>query len=67
MIALLTLILLNLPTRTSTRLKSAISGVFLPLFGLAATSQQVSEKAGNTIVPRKILLKENDALTQTNT
>ncbi len=66
LIALLTLIMLNLPTRTSMRLKSAISGVFLPLFGLAGTAQQISGKTGDSLVPRSVLLKENSALTHTN-
>jgi rod shape-determining protein MreC len=66
LIALFTLIVLNLPTRTSTRLKSAISGLFLPLFGLAGTAQQVSGKAGDALVPRKVLLNENDALKHDN-
>jgi rod shape-determining protein MreC len=66
LIALFTLVVLNLPTRTSTRLKSAISGVFLPLFGLAGTTQQVSERSGDALIPRSVLLKENDALSRTN-
>jgi len=66
LIALFTLIVLNLPTRTSARLKSAISGIFLPLFGLAGTTQQLSGKAGDALIPRSVLLKENDALTRTN-
>jgi len=66
LIALFTLIVLNLPTRTSMRLKSAISGVFLPLFGLAGTTQQISGKTGDALVPRTVLLKENAVLTRTN-
>jgi len=62
LVALLTLIMLNLPTRTSARLKSAISGLFLPMFGLAGTTQKASGQAGDAVVPKKVLLKENNAL-----
>lgn len=66
LVTLLTLIVLNLPTRTSARLKSAISGLFLPLFGLAGTTQKLSGKAGDTVVPKKVLIQENNELQRTN-
>ena len=66
LVALLTLILLNLPSRTSARLKSAISGLFLPMFGLAGATQKVSEHAGDAAVPKKVLLTENNALQDEN-
>lgn len=66
LVALLTLIVLNLPSQTAARLKMAIGSFFLPLFGLAGASQQLAGQAGDAIVPRKVLLKENDDLKREN-
>jgi rod shape-determining protein MreC len=65
-VAVLTLILLNLPSHTSARLKLAIGSLFLPLFGLANSSDQLANKAGDAITTRGELLKENDALRRQN-
>jgi rod shape-determining protein MreC len=65
-VVVLTLVFLKLPSRTATQFKLAIGGLFLPLFGLAGSSQQVVEKAGNAIVPRKDLLKQIDQLRREN-
>jgi rod shape-determining protein MreC len=61
-VVLLTLILLNLPSHTAARLKLAIGSLFLPLFGLANSSDQLANKAGDAITTRTELLKENAAL-----
>jgi len=66
LVVLLTLIFLNLPNRTAARLKLAIANVFLPLFGLADASEQLAGKAADAVVPRKELLKQNEALRQEN-
>ncbi|HEX4342622.1 MAG TPA: rod shape-determining protein MreC [Verrucomicrobiae bacterium] len=66
LVTVLTLIVLNLPSRTSARLKSAISGFFLPLFGLAGATQKISGQAGDAIVPKSVLLRENNALQEEN-
>jgi rod shape-determining protein MreC len=62
LVVLSALIILNLPSRTTARLKLGIGGVFLPLFGLASSSQQAVESAGETMVPRRDLLKQNESL-----
>jgi cell shape-determining protein MreC len=62
LVAVVALIIFNLPTQTMSRFKLAISGLFLPLFGLAGSSQQALQKTGNTILPRNILAKENEKL-----
>ena len=59
---LLTLVLLNLPSRTAAQFKLAISGIFIPLFGLAGSSQRLTEKAGSTVVPRQELLRQLEQL-----
>lgn len=65
-VVLLALILLNLPDQTAARLKLAIGSLFLPLFGLANASHQLTVKAGETIVPRSELLKQNEVLRREN-
>jgi rod shape-determining protein MreC len=63
---LVTLILLNLPGQAAVRLKLAIGSLFLPLFGLANSTHQLADNAGEAIVPRKDLLKQNDSLRREN-
>jgi rod shape-determining protein MreC len=60
------LIILNLPSRATARLKLAIGGLFVPLFGLANSTQQLAGKAGDAVAPRSELLKEIDALREQN-
>src|SRR5581483_1131744 len=57
---------LTLPSHTAARLKIALGSLFLPLFGLAGSSQQVANRAGDALTPRSELLRENDALRHTN-
>jgi rod shape-determining protein MreC len=65
-VLLLTLTLLNLPSRTTGRLKLAIGSLFLPLFGLAGSAQQVTAAAGDNLLPRRELLKMLERLRQEN-
>jgi rod shape-determining protein MreC len=46
LVVLLVAALLGLPSRTADRLKLAISGLFLPLIGLAASTHEATAKAG---------------------
>ena len=62
LVVLLTLVILNLPSQTTTRFKLGIGSLFLPLFGLASSSQQLAGTAGEAIVPRRELLRLNDGL-----
>ena len=62
----LTILVLKLPPRAATQFKLAIGSIFLPLFGLASSSQQLSEKAGNAVVPRQELLQQNEQLRREN-
>src|SRR5688500_4791718 len=65
-VIVLTIIVLKLPARTAPQFKLAISSNFLPLFGLASSSRQLAEKAGNAVVPRADLLRQNDQLRREN-
>jgi len=67
LIVVLTLTILNLPSQTTARLKLGIGSFFLPLFGLASSSQRAIEKTGEAIVPRQELLRQNEALRRENT
>ncbi len=63
---LLTLILLNLPNRVTARLKLGIGSVFLPLFGVAGSLQQMEAEAGHLAVPRSKLVRQNETLLHQN-
>ena len=65
-VLVLTVALIKLPARTATQFKLAIGSVFLPLFGLAGSGQQLTERAGNAIIPRGDLLKQNEQLHREN-
>lgn len=60
------LILLNLPARTTARLKLAAGSLFLPLFGLASSAHQVADKTGDALTTRAELLRQNDILRREN-
>jgi len=64
--ALLTLMVLNLPAHTTARLKLAIGSLFLPLFGLASSTHQLPAAAGDLIIPRRELLRQNESLRREN-
>ena len=57
-VVLMALLILSLPQRATSRLKLAASSLFLPLFGLLNTAQQLPASAADTIMPRRALLKE---------
>ena len=66
LVVLLTLIILNLPNRTTARLKLGIGSMFVPLFGLAGSSHEAAAEAGDTVMPRSELLKQLETLRQEN-
>ncbi|MFO1477118.1 MAG: rod shape-determining protein MreC [Verrucomicrobiota bacterium] len=66
LVVLFALILLTLHGQTASRVKLAISGLFLPLFGLAGSSHQLADQAGASMTSRAQLQKENDALRREN-
>jgi rod shape-determining protein MreC len=61
-VALVGLIFLSLPESTASRVKLALTGLFLPLFGLTESTQSVARRAGNAIVPREDLVRELEQL-----
>ena len=65
-VALLTVVLLNLPPGAAARLKLALGGVFLPLFGLAGSSASFVDRASWNLLPRKVALAEIQRLEREN-
>jgi len=68
-VGLLALVVIGLPERVAGQIKLALSGLFLPLFGLAGTSSKIADKAGAAAMPKKALeaqlesaRKENEQL-----
>jgi rod shape-determining protein MreC len=62
----LTLIITNLPNRTTSRLKADVGSLFLPLFGLAGTWRQVVGRVEDTFASKGNLLRENESLRREN-
>lgn len=65
-VILLAVVLLNLSSTANTRLKLSMGGLFLPLFGLAGSTQSLTEQAGYAFLPRRELLQEAERLRQEN-
>lgn len=66
LIVLFTLVILNLPGQTTARLKLGIGSLFLPLFGLASTAQELAGTTGDALVTRRELLRVNESLRRQN-
>lgn len=66
LVMVLTLAVLQLPARTTSKLKLAISSLFLPLFGLTSSTQQLAAKVGSSMVPRQELLRQLERLEKEN-
>jgi rod shape-determining protein MreC len=61
-VVLVVAVLLKLPAQTMGKFKLAISGLFLPLFGLASSSHDIAEKTSNMLVTKRELLEQNKRL-----
>ena len=66
LVLLIVLVLLNLPEQPAARIKLALGGLFLPLFGMAGSVQQLAQQVGNALVPRSTLVKQLDQLRKEN-
>ena len=65
-VILLAVVLLNLPARATTQLKLALSGLFLPLFGLLSSSEKAITRSGDQVVPRSLLLEQIERIQKEN-
>ena len=66
LVVLMTLVMLNLPSRTTARIKVGIGSLFAPLFGLASSTERLAGKAGDAVLPRSELVAELERLRQEN-
>jgi rod shape-determining protein MreC len=66
LVGLLVLVVLNLPHQTASQIKLAVGSLFLPLFGLSRSSQQLARDAGDAALSRVELLRQNQELRRTN-
>jgi rod shape-determining protein MreC len=65
-VTLVAVLVFSLPSRTTSRLKLAIGSLFLPLFGLVNTTQQLPASLADSVLPRRELLKQIDNLQREN-
>jgi len=65
-VLVLVVVVLNLPPQTSARLKLWVGTLFLPLFGLATSSQKAAERAGDTVVSRTVLIDQLNQFREEN-
>jgi rod shape-determining protein MreC len=61
-VVLVVLVLLELPGETMGKVKLAISGLFLPLFGLAGSTHELAGEAREGLTPKRELLREIEQL-----
>ncbi len=66
LVVLMTLVMLNLPSRTTARLKVGIGSLFAPLFGLTRSTERLAGQAGDAVLPRSELVRELEALRREN-
>src|SRR5947209_17865254 len=62
----LALVLLNLSGQTTSRLKFALSSLYLPLFGLASSAQKLAQEAGMRTIPKTALIEQVEKLRREN-
>jgi rod shape-determining protein MreC len=65
-VAVAALIFLNLPEHVAGRFKLAISGLFIPLFGVAGSAQKLGDGAGLRALPKSVLISEVEQLRREN-
>ncbi|MFN3408817.1 MAG: rod shape-determining protein MreC [Limisphaerales bacterium] len=66
-VALVALVLLNLPAGTAARLRLAVSSQFLPLFGLARVTEDLAGVgADHLVLSKRELVRQNERLRQEN-
>jgi len=63
---LISLALLKLPARTALQAKLAVGSLFLPLFALTASAQELGDKAGSLMVSHTELARQLDTLRREN-
>ncbi len=65
-VTLTALLLLMLPSAAAIRVKLAVGGLFVPLFGAVSGARQLPDTAVEAVLPRSQLLKEIETLRREN-
>lgn len=65
-VALVSLVLLNLPDQLAARVKIALSALFLPLFGLVGSAQHLATETARLLTPRAELARQLESLRREN-
>lgn len=66
LVVVVALVVLNLPGQTAVRIKLAIGSLFMPLFGLASSSQHIASETADLVTPRRELARQNQQLQREN-
>jgi rod shape-determining protein MreC len=66
LVALLTLVILNLPAGISAGVRRVVASMFVPLVGLTTATKQSVSQTVDAVTPRRELLRQNEALRQEN-
>lgn len=66
LVVLLVIVFLRLPGETMGRVKLAISGLFLPLFGLTGSVHELATESRDAFVTKEQLTRQNEALRHEN-
>jgi len=66
LVVLLVIVLLKLPSETMGKVKLAISGLFLPLFGLTGSVHELTSRAEETVVSKGQLERRNEEFRREN-
>jgi rod shape-determining protein MreC len=61
-VVVLTILLLKLPSRATANFKRAVSGMFLPMSGLAGSAEDLAVKASYAVLPRRTLIERIEEL-----
>ncbi len=66
LVVLLTLVILNLPSKSTSRLKLGIGSLFVPLIGVGNSARQAAGTVGDALLPKSELLRELELTRQQN-
>ncbi len=65
-VVLLTILLLKLPTRAAANFKRAVSGMFMPMHGLASSAEDLANKTSYATLSRRALIERIEELEKEN-
>lgn len=66
LVVFLTLVILNLPNKTTARIKLGMGSLFVPLLGFVNSAQKLAGQAADAALPRSELVRQNETLRRHN-